>query len=226
MPSFTPRQVAVRAQEAASQLVAALDGAALVPKFLRGYVDEKKRPGRTANPQRYRDLIETIRREALLVMVLQVDIDAPRRLGMPRTARAATPRQVELADLFRGEFYVALGRRLNWDDEEFAAFCRDLDLFRKLYADVPRVSHRSRALAPCCSTLPCSIRLVVPPPNSKPSSSPPRPRCSRKSSRPASADNARSRRAPSGFRQLAISSVVLIPSPRCVNQVLYCSHGK
>lgn len=148
MPSFTPRQVAVRAQEAASQLVAALDGAALVPKFLRGYVDEKKRPGRTANPQRYRDLVETIRREALLVMVLQVDIDAPRRLGMPRTARAATPRQVELADLFRGEFYVALGRRLNWDDDEFAAFCRDLDLFRKLYADVPRVSHRSRALAP------------------------------------------------------------------------------
>ena len=32
--------------------------------------------------------------------------------------------------------------------EEFAAFCRDLDLFRKLYADAPLVSYRSRALAP------------------------------------------------------------------------------
>ena len=147
MPSLTPRQVAVRAQEAASQLLAALDRGALVPKFLRSYVSEKKRPGRTSEPQRYRDLIETIRREALLVLALQVESQAPRGLGI-RAAKRVTPAQSRLVDLFREEFYVALGRGTGLSGEEFADFCRDLELFRKLYADIPRVSKRSSPLAP------------------------------------------------------------------------------
>jgi hypothetical protein len=147
MASLTPRQVAVRAQEVASQLLAALDGGALVPKFLRSYVNEKKRPGRTSDPQRYRDLVETIRREALLVLALQVESHAPHGLGVRPTQRV-TPTQSRMADLFREEFYIALGRSLDWEDDRFDIFCRDLELFRRLYAEAPRVSKRGRALAP------------------------------------------------------------------------------
>ena len=147
MVSLTPRQVAVRAQEAASQLLAALDRGALVPKFLRSYVTEKKRPGRTAEPQRYRDLVETIRREALLVLVLQVESQAPHGLGI-RPSKRITPAQSKHVDLFHQEFYAALCRGMDWSDEEFDDFRQDLELFRKLYADVPFASKRSHALVP------------------------------------------------------------------------------
>ncbi|HVA17593.1 MAG TPA: hypothetical protein VMV59_07765 [Candidatus Dormibacteraeota bacterium] len=147
MAPLTPRQIAVRAQEAASELCASLDRAALVQKFLRSYVSEQKRPGRISEPQRYRDLVETIRREALLVLALQVESQALHVVGL-RPARRASPAQSRLANLFRGEFLIGLGRSLNYDHEEFDNFCRDLELFRKLYADVPRVSKRSRAVAP------------------------------------------------------------------------------
>lgn len=146
MAPLTPRQVAVRAQETASQLISALDRGALVPKFLRRYVDENKRPGRTSDAQRYRDLVETIRREALLVLVLQVESQAPESLGI-RGSRRATPAQSRLVKLFREEFYAALRRNLGGDDGDFDGFCRDLELFRKLYAEAPRISKRSRVLA-------------------------------------------------------------------------------
>ncbi|HKV26982.1 MAG TPA: hypothetical protein VJN90_01750 [Candidatus Acidoferrales bacterium] len=147
MESLTPRQVAVRAQETASRLITALDGGALVPKFLRWYVSEKKRPGRTSDPQRYRDLVETIRREALLVLSLQVESQASKDLGI-RPGQRATPAQSRLIKLFREEFYDALGRSLGGNKGDFEDFCRDLELFRKLYAEIAQVSKRSRAPAP------------------------------------------------------------------------------
>ena len=146
MASLTPRQVAVRAQEAASQLVAALDRDALVPNFLRRYVNEKKRPGRTSEPQRYRDLVETIRREALVLLALQVESQAPQSLGI-RLGKRVIPAQTSLVKLFREEFYAALGRRLGGSEKDFDDFRRDIELFRRLYAEVPRVSKRSRVLA-------------------------------------------------------------------------------
>ena len=129
MAPLTARQVAVRAQEAASQLLAALDREGLVAQFLRTYAQEAKRPGRTADPQRYRELMETIRREALLVCVLQTEEEFPRRLGVGPAAKS-TRAQAELVRLFREEFFVALGRSLDWDQKEFESFCRDLELYR------------------------------------------------------------------------------------------------
>jgi hypothetical protein len=146
MRTFTPRQVAVRAQEAASQLLAALDREALVARFLHSYARENKRPGRTADPERYRELMETIRREALLVLVLQIEAEAPARLGV-RNPDRVTPTQAKLLDLFREEFYVALGRSLEWRGKDLEDFYRDLDLYRRLYAALPPRPRRPRSPA-------------------------------------------------------------------------------
>src|SRR5689334_6629184 len=100
MAPLTPRQVAVRAQETVAQLLSSLGREGLVTRFLNSYAREAKRPGRTANPERYRELAETIRREALLVLVLEVEEEAPRRLGV-RMAGRATPEQTKLLTLFR-----------------------------------------------------------------------------------------------------------------------------
>lgn len=137
MRTLTPRQVAVRGQEMAAQLFAALDREGLVARFLNSYAKEAKRPGRTGNPERYRELLEAIRREALLVLVLEVESEVSGRLGA-RERSKPTSAQPALAALFHKEFFDALGRSLKWDPKEFDAFCRDLDLYRKLYANSPR----------------------------------------------------------------------------------------
>ncbi|MGB6877213.1 MAG: hypothetical protein WBD87_14395 [Candidatus Acidiferrales bacterium] len=128
---MAPRQVAVRAQETAFQLLVAVDRGGMIHRFLRWYASERKRPGRIANPGRYRELVETIRHEAFLVLALQVEAEAPQRLGA-RSPEKMSPAQSELVNLFREEFYVALGRSLDFSGDEFNDFCRDLDLYRRL----------------------------------------------------------------------------------------------
>lgn len=143
MASLTPRQIAVRAQETAALVLSLLIREGLVARFLNSYAKEAKRPGRTANPERFRELVETIRRESLTVAVLDVEHEIPLRMGV-RVGRRATPAQSSLIQLFRDEFNAALRRGLAWGDEEFAAFSRDLDLYRKLYGTFPEAL-RSRA---------------------------------------------------------------------------------
>lgn len=126
-----PRQVAVRAQETAFQLLVAVDRGGIIHRFLRWYANEGNRPGRIANPGRYRDLVETIRRESFLVLALQVEADALQRLGA-RSGEKPSTVQAQLHDLFREEFCVALGRSLDFSDEEFSEFCRDLEVYREL----------------------------------------------------------------------------------------------
>lgn len=136
MAPLTPRQVAVRAQETAGLLLSLLDREGLVVRFLNSYAKEAKRPGRTANPERFRELVETIRQESLLVVILEVEEEIPIRIGV-RPGRSASPAQSSLIKLFREEFYSALRRALEWEDEEFAAFSRDLELYRRLYGTFP-----------------------------------------------------------------------------------------
>jgi hypothetical protein len=137
MAALTPRQVAVRGQEMAAQLISILDREGFVARFLLSYAKDAKRPGRTANPERYRELFDAIRREALLVLVLEVESKLPGHFGMRERSKPTSAQAVLLA-LFRKEFFSALGRSLQWDEKEFEALQHDLDLYRKLYASSPR----------------------------------------------------------------------------------------
>ncbi|HKW89897.1 MAG TPA: hypothetical protein VJN21_14195 [Candidatus Acidoferrales bacterium] len=143
MAPLTPRQVAVRAQEMAALLLNLLERDGVVARFLNSYAREAKRPGRTANPERFRELVETIRRESLVVVVLVAEHEIPVRIGV-RPGRRSTPEQASLVKLFRDEFYAALRRSLRWGDEDFAAFSRDMELYRRLYGTLPAPG-RSRA---------------------------------------------------------------------------------
>ena len=143
---MAPRQVAVRAQETAFQLLVAVDRGGIIHRFLRWYANERKRPGRIANPGRFHELVETIRREAFLVLALQVEAEAPRRMGV-RSAEKVSPAQSEMLSLFREEFYVALGRSLDLSDDEFNDFCRDLDVYRSLRGRAGRSQQRTSAFS-------------------------------------------------------------------------------
>lgn len=155
---YRPRELVVRAREAAGLLLSTLDREELVPRFLDMYAAEYRRPGRADRPALYREQLETIRREAILALVLRAEGVLPRRLKVRVQVRAAKkskpakrggkkgrkPRLVKkqkgasldlaipLLDMFREEFFVALGQALQWSNEDAQEFWRDLDVYETL----------------------------------------------------------------------------------------------
>ena len=156
---YRPRELAVRAREAAALLLRSLEHGEMVERFLDLYAAEHRRPGRADQPALYREQLATIRREAILLMVLRIEKALPARLKVSVTVRAVKHRQktkkgkrapkpksrqkpaLELAipflDLFREEFFVALGQALNWSDDDAREFWRDLELCDNLAAREP-----------------------------------------------------------------------------------------
>lgn len=148
-----PREIVVRAREAAALLLTKLDRDEMVPRFVECYATQYNRPGRAEQPGHYREQVETIRREAILAMVSRIEATLPGRLrirtrnasstrkttrkGRTKAKGPRTPVQIAanpLLDLFREEFFVALGQALNWGKEEARGFWRDLDVYQKLAA--------------------------------------------------------------------------------------------
>src|SRR5271154_4714438 len=84
---YRPRELVVRAREAAARLLATLDHNEMVPRFLDMYAAENRRPGRADQPAHYREQLETIRRESLLAMVLRAEAALPTRLKVHVTVR-------------------------------------------------------------------------------------------------------------------------------------------
>jgi hypothetical protein len=153
---YRPRELVIRAREAAALLLATLDHNEMVQRFLDIYAAENRRPGRADQPSHYREQLETIRREAILAMVLRIQSALPTRLKISVTVRdtrrrvgkkskkgrkptrAKKPRKaglelaIPLLDLFREEFFVALGQALEWSDADAREFWRDLEVYEKL----------------------------------------------------------------------------------------------
>ncbi|MGB0035642.1 MAG: hypothetical protein WBP79_09230 [Candidatus Acidiferrales bacterium] len=160
--SYRPRELVVRAREAATLLLTALDRDEMVEQFLDMYAAENRRPGRADQPSHYSEQLETIRREAILVMVRRVEAALPARLkvrvAVRDTRRRAKRKKgkkgtkqrkaqkptlelaIPLLDLFREEFFVALGQALRWSDDDANEFWRDLELYEKLSGREPRSS--------------------------------------------------------------------------------------
>jgi|SRR5580704_8631339 hypothetical protein len=157
---YRPRELVIRAREAAILLLRTIDRNETVQRFLDLYAAQYRRPGRADQPWHYREQLETIRREAILAMVLRIEAALPKRLnvhvsvkGSPaarkkagkgkkgqgkkavkakKTSRAGLDLSIPLLDLFREEFFVALGQALEWKDEDAREFWRDLELYESL----------------------------------------------------------------------------------------------
>jgi hypothetical protein len=179
---YTPRQIAVRAQETAWRMLSALDRERIVVNFVEGYVREHSRFGIRAQAEYSREFMETIRRECLLEMVTHLDSELPRRLGFlarrpakagpsggnkagKTTGKAAAARKAAAAqaaakvarqqvaerqvlELFRQEFYVALGTALHWEQEDLDAFWRDRELYESLKPVEQKKPGRGKFAAP------------------------------------------------------------------------------
>ena len=168
---FRPRELVIRARETAIGLVRALDRGEMVEKFLDVYAAENRRPGRADHPGHYREQLETIRREAILTVVLRIEASLPKRLKVHVPVRAVkAPRQLKhkgkarsqkpfrkrdawefsipILDLFREEFFTALGQTLEWTERDAEEFWRDLELYDKLRAVEQKRSGRTARAVP------------------------------------------------------------------------------
>ena len=182
---FRPRELVIRAREAATLLLRTLDQDEMVQRFLDVYAAEHRRPGRADHPAHYREQLETVRREAILAMVLRVEAALPKRLKVrvpvrtPRRKRHAkrgitkSPSQpmpravgwefaIPVLDLFREEFFVALGQALNWAQQDADDFWRDLELYEKLQPGEHRRSARN-SRAPASSPFADRVAFVLDP---------------------------------------------------------------
>ena len=171
--SYRPRELVVRAREAAVMLLATLERDEMVARFLDVYAAEYRRAGRADHPARYREQFNTISREAILAMVLRVQAALPTRLkvrvsvrgssraagrsktkkgkkGVARkTKQASWDLAIPVLDLFREEFFVALGQAMDWNEDDADQFWHDLELYEQLATHSPqrRAGRASRAIA-------------------------------------------------------------------------------
>ncbi|MGH9771222.1 MAG: hypothetical protein ACRD4Q_05935 [Candidatus Acidiferrales bacterium] len=168
---YRPRELVVRAREAAALLLAMLDRNEMVARFLDIYAAEHRRPGRADQPTHYREQLQTIRREAILAMVLRIEAALPARLKVSVTVRSAKRANrskkgkkkgarskarkkttmelgIPFLDLFREEFFVALGQALDWTDEDAQEFWRDLALYENLSPRSPRTPDKAPPSGP------------------------------------------------------------------------------
>src|ERR1700684_1917539 len=89
---YRPRELVVRAREAAAMLLASLDRNEMVGRFLDMYAAEHRRPGRADQPAFYREQLKIIRREAILASVLRIEAALPARLKVTVTMRGGAKR--------------------------------------------------------------------------------------------------------------------------------------
>ena len=183
---YRPRELVVRAREAAAMLLATLDHNEMVPRFLDLYAAENRRPSRADQPAFYREQLQMIRRESILATVLRIEAALPARLKVSVTVRGAKRPQtkkkkkrgakapskrkesgLELAipflDLFREEFFVALGQALDWSDEEAQEFWHDLELYEKLTAREPGRPARRAPRPPASGPFVDRVALLLDP---------------------------------------------------------------
>jgi len=171
---YRPRELVVRAREAAALLLTTIDRNEMVPRFLDMYAAEHRRPGRADQPAFYREQLQMVRRESILAAVMRIEAALPARLKVSvtvrggsrpargkkkkgkRAARSKARRSsagldlaIPFLDLFREEFFVALGQALEWNHEEAQQFWRDLELYEMLSSrESSRPARRAAASGP------------------------------------------------------------------------------
>jgi hypothetical protein len=132
----------------ANNMLAALERGAVVANFVASYVDEYDRHGILGGPARDRELAETIGREVVLAMVLEVPKRLPRFFGKTPRGRF-TESEKQAMDAFFQEWLAALGRAWNWKAEDRRQFHRDFDLYSDFGArQASDDSARKRGKAP------------------------------------------------------------------------------
>ncbi len=130
-PGRTPKQS--RAAMLAAGMCDALQRDRVVPRFVDTYVVEHGRYALQVHPTRYRELLDTIGREALLAMAVRA-LDVHSGFVAARKPRPSQREAARAVRMFRQQFLAALTRQQNWSAGDALEFQADLALYESLGA--------------------------------------------------------------------------------------------
>jgi hypothetical protein len=105
----------------------------VVGNFVAAYVSQHDRRGILGGPARDRELSETIGREILLAMIVEVREALPNFFGKKLKSKLR-PEETQAIDSFFRELLAALARAQNWNGEDRRQFRRDLSLYAEFGA--------------------------------------------------------------------------------------------
>src|SRR5579864_3472041 len=112
----------------ANTMLLAIERDRMVDRFVAAYVALHDRRGILGGPARDRELAETIGREILLAMIVEVREALPAFFGGKQERKLKTE-ETEAIDAFFRELLAALARAQNWEGDDRRQFRRDLALY-------------------------------------------------------------------------------------------------
>jgi hypothetical protein len=112
----------------ANTMLLAIERDRVVDRFVTAYVAQHDRRGILGGPARERELSETIGREILLAMIVEVREALPAFYGAKQESKLKTE-ETEAIDAFFRELLAALARAQNWEGDDRKQFRRDLALY-------------------------------------------------------------------------------------------------
>lgn len=131
------------AGELARQLMESLIQERLVPRFVDSYVVEYERYGLQAHPQRYKELIAVLSREALLAMCAHALGIVPTNQNPSRARRPKGDARAAIR-VTRDQLLAALTRAHQWSAGDALDFQSDLALYAQMLARAPRQTRRRK----------------------------------------------------------------------------------
>ena len=112
----------------ANNMLSAITRDGVVNDFVAAYVAAQDRRGILGGPSRDRELVETVGREILLAMIVEVRDVLPGFFGK-RPKNKLKSEEKEVLDAFSSELLAALERAQKWNEEDRRQFRRDLALY-------------------------------------------------------------------------------------------------
>jgi hypothetical protein len=112
----------------ANNMLTAITRDGVVNDFVAAYVAAQDRREILGGPARDRELVETVGREILLAMILEVQEALPGFFGKKPKSKLKSEEKAAL-DAFSNEMLAALERAQKWNEEDRRQFRRDLALY-------------------------------------------------------------------------------------------------
>jgi len=112
----------------ANHMLASLVHDRIVSTFVTAYVSQYDRKGILGGPARDRELTETIGREILLALIVEVESLMPSFFGKKQRKKLRVEEN-QAVELFLGELRAALERAQRWNEDDRKQFQRDLAMY-------------------------------------------------------------------------------------------------
>jgi hypothetical protein len=117
----------------ANHMLAMLVHDRTVSTYVAAYVSQYDRKGILGGPARDRELTETIGREILLALIVEVENLMPSFFGKKQRKKLRVEEN-QAVELFLGELRAALERAQRWSEDDRKQFYRDLAMYKDFQA--------------------------------------------------------------------------------------------